>query len=477
MNKKENRRKHTGFSVKWKKETMLEIFFLLFLLVYYFMWARIQPLGAAPDESMRYSVAEYIYQHWELPAGDNPEIRNAIWGTSYGFSPILSYMISAVFMAAVSVVKDSAFALVLAARMVSVLFGVGTAFFTLRSAKKLFPAPKAWLMTIFVAMLPGAVFVTSYVNTDAMAVFSTAVIVHAWICGLERDWDYKSCLELAVGISFCALSYYNAYGFILCSIFFFGCTLLMISSRKKDAGFFVKRGTVVCVVVLLLIGWWFIRNAVLYDGDIFGRTASALCAEKYAQAGFKPSEHVTPQNSGMSFFEMLRKGYDTPFSWVELVSRSFIGRFGMFNVILPTWIENNMIDFIKVGVILVLLHPIKTFALKTKEGISRKGIFNWCMLAAMIIPNLLSAWYSYSSDYQPQGRYSLPMLVPLAYFMITGYGYVFDEVIRDEKIRRAVYYGLGLVLILVSIFVYLRVFWPVYMQEPFGLGALLRGAE
>ena len=40
----------------------------------------------------------------------------------------------------------------------------------------------------------------------------------------------------------------------------------------------------------------------------------------------------------------------------------------------------------------------------------------------MIIPNILNAYYSYASDYQPQGRYSLPMIVPLTYFMVMGYG-------------------------------------------------------
>ena len=48
--------------------------------------------------------------------------------------------------------------------------------------------------------------------------------------------------------------------------------------------------------------------------------------------------------------DMLNIGYpDEGFSWVELVSRSFVGRFGMMDVFMPKWLENNYMDFIKAG--------------------------------------------------------------------------------------------------------------------------------
>ena len=58
-----------------------------------------QPLGAGPDEKMRYMVAQYLHAHsGKLPLGDEPTIRDATWGISYAYYPILSYMVSAVFM-------------------------------------------------------------------------------------------------------------------------------------------------------------------------------------------------------------------------------------------------------------------------------------------------------------------------------------------------------------------------------------------
>ena len=227
---------------KISAETTVEILFFLFLLVFYLMWARVQPMGAGPDEQMRYQIADYIYKHGSLPVGDDPSVRNVVWGISYAFSPILSYMIAAVFMKAVSFVTTAPFALLLAARFVNILFGLGTVWLVLDMGKRLFDRRKAWIAAAFVGLLPGSLFVFTYVNCDALAVFSTAVIVYAWVRYLDEGWIYKNCVILALGVAACALSYYNAYGFILCSIFFFGFC-------EKGTSCLCDRSAVGCMVV------------------------------------------------------------------------------------------------------------------------------------------------------------------------------------------------------------------------------------
>lgn len=463
---------------KISTETTVEILFFLFLLGFYLMWARVQPNGAGPDEPMRYQIAYYIYEHGSLPVGDDPAVRNIVWGISYAFSPILDYMIAAVFMKIVSFVTTVPFALLMAARFVNILLGLGTVWLALDMGKRLFDRRKAWIFAAFVGLLPGSLFVFTYVNCDALAVFSTAVIVYAWVRYLTEGWTYKNCIILAVGVAVCALSYYNAYGFILCSIFFFGITLFMEAKKNSSYGDFAKKGLLVCAIVLILAAWWFIRNAILYDGDFLGMNASSVCAEKYAKPAYKPSQKQTPQMAGYTFWDMLNQGFPKSegFSWVELVSESFVGRFGNMDVFMPKWLINNYMDFIKAGFLLILLHPVKTFALRVKKQWSVKGMFNWFMLIAMIIPNILNAYYSYASDYQPQGRYSLPMLIPMTYFMVMGYGNLFDVTVKNEKVRKGVYAAICVALIVLVLFVFFAVIWPEYRDVPFSIRAFIAGA-
>ena len=98
------------------------------------------------------------------------------------------------------------------------------------------------------------------------------------------------------------------------------------------------------------------------------------------------------------------------------------------------------------------------------------------MLAAMIIPNILNAYYSYASDYQPQGRYSLPMIVPLTYFMVMGYGNLFDVQSKKESLRKKIYAAICVALAVLAIFVFFGVIWPEYKEVPFSIRAFIYGS-
>lgn len=463
---------------KVKKETVIEVLFLFFLFCFYMMWARIQPLDASPDEKMRYRIVEYIFQNGRLPHGDDPAIRDAVWGISYAYNPILDYIFAAGLMKVVALISTKPFAMLMAARLVSIICGLGTGFFAIRISKKVFPeSRKGWLFVTLVTLMPGATFVATYVNSDALAILSTSIIVYTWICGMEKGWSYKSCTGLAVGVSLCALSYYNAYGFILCSIFLFGTTLLIVSSSKQDYREFLKKGFFVTGLILVMAGWWFLRNVLIYDGDFLGRSTSSMNAQMYAIEGYRPSDMPTPQRAGMTMWEMVVYGFkDLGISWFELVCRSFIGRFGSLNVSIPAWFENVYLTFLSAGCVLVLIHPVKTFAVRREREWRMEGIFHWSMLVAMIIPTILNMYYSYTSDYQPQGRYSLPMLIPLMYFVVTGYGYLLDKAVKNERTREIIYVIASILIIVGCIYIYLDVFWPEYVEIPFGVRALISGA-
>ena len=72
------------------------------------------------------------------------------------------------------------------------------------------------------------------------------------------------------------------------------------------------------------------------------------------------------------------------------------------------------------------------------------------MAISAIIPNMLNVWYSYSSDYQPQGRYSMPMLIPLMYFVTKGLIILKDKLIKEQmqkKTMRFISALLGIIVI------------------------------
>lgn len=197
------------------REHRIEILFVFGVFLFYFLWSCTQRYNFSADESMRYQIAQFIYEHGSLPRGDDPLIRNEDWGTSYAFNPILSYMASAVLMKGMSLFTTNEWMLLLSARFVNVLLGALMAWVVLKAAKLLFPRRYAWMFTALVVFLPGNVILYSYVNCDALAMCSTAIIFYSWVKAYKEGWNWTTCAVSAIGMGLCFLSYYNAYGFIL----------------------------------------------------------------------------------------------------------------------------------------------------------------------------------------------------------------------------------------------------------------------
>lgn len=435
----------------------LNRFFIAFVFVFVLMWAFIIPYNNAPDEYMRYEIPHFIYKYGALPHGGDPRIRDPYWGVSYGFFPILSYIFSAGFMKIVSFFSASDFALVMAARIPSVLFTTGTAVFAVKIGKKLFPESGSWLYIALCMLLPEAVFVGAYVNNDAMAIFSTAFIVYMWIRGIETKWDYKYCAGLAVGMSFCILSYYNAYGYLLSSAFIFACSMLLCQEKKWQWSPFLRKGLFILGIVFLLTGWWFIRNYIIYDGDFLGLKTNNYYGDLYAIPQYKPSLNPNPHHTGMGLWGMLFGQ-----QWLHKVFQSFVGVFGYMDVYLPQGIYAVYLVIFTGGALGCLIRLKRLFAIRKNREWVMEGFFHIGMLAAIGITNFLNLYHSYFVDFQPQGRYSLPMLIPFMFYVVYGIKTLAQIMIKDGKKQKAVYGLLVVFVAAVALYSFFGVIFPKY---------------
>ena len=469
-----------------RKEKIVEILFLTGVFVFLLFWAVVQPFNASPDEAMKYQIVEYIMKYGTLPHGGDPEIRHELWGISYAFNPILLYIAGAVFGKAALIFTSAEMAPVIAARIVNVLFGTATAALTIKTGKKLFQKESSKVFVVLVCFLPGAVFINSYINTDSIALFSTAWIVWCWVKALKNGWGKGVCIELALALSVCALSYYNAYGFILCSVFFFAGSIMFCEDKSWNYKKMFSLGFLIIVVVVICAGWWFVRNGILYHGDVLGMRTSSEYAQLYAREDLKPSNRITPQSQGMSIWEML---FWIPgewkFNWLVTVAVSFIGTFGFLDIFMPKAWSLVYIVVFAAGIAGVFFQIRRQFfvtglqksvrhakdnagdtvyiTIRKNKRWDMKNYFHLCLLAAMVIPFILLVKYAYSSDFQAQGRYLMPMLIPFMYFITLGYTNIMDKFVKSQKVKRWISNLFCIVYIASAIGVYIFVFVPNYM--------------
>lgn len=379
----------------------------------YLAWSCALPIDLAPDEYMRLPIPFFILSNHCLPVGNEPELINEIWGISYAYFPYGSSLLGLFFMKIASLFTADYAWLVRAVRLGSVIPACGSVFVCEQIGKRLFRYRiSPYLFALVVALLPQAAFCASYLNNEALMVFSISLIVHAWLVGTASGWKPRQEVYLGVALGICALSYYFAYGYILASIVVFAVTIYRGRTSSPNLARFAKGALLVFCVAFAIGGWFFVRNAALHHGDLFGMKASHKLAEQYAIDGFRPSEHISPDDEGLTMLDTLLVDYHGTVWW-KATTLSAIGRFGYLNVNLEAWTYAAYIAFFALGLTLSLpglftMAPEKRFIFLVFFGLRLFAL-------------AMSLYYSWASDYQAQGRYLASALIPFAAYVTLGY--------------------------------------------------------
>jgi len=402
------------------------IFFSLYLILYLVLAITIafhQPLADVPlhtnppDEHARILIPQYICKYGKLPTGFEEEVRIPAYGFSYGLYNSAPYYLQGFVMRFVDLFTDSQTTLLFAARMVNVMLGLFMAVMVYKLAGKVFEHPGAkWLFCVAITFLPQNIFIHTYVNTDSCCMLSTAVILYGLVCGYQDHFQIKSSLWLSLGIILCALSYYNAYGYILCSILLFLAYYIKRENGRisYDVKGMMRRGITISAVVLLGIGWYFIRSYVLYDGDFLGLSTRTKMAIQYAIPSVNPENAVTYRSMGYSLWQMIKETH-----MLDVLYTSFIGEYGSMFIVGSRW----MYRFYKVFLAAGLLGSVGGLAVRLIKGKKpgfRRCFFHLNLVLCMLIPLFLLFRYAYTMDYQAQGRYILPALIPFMYYVVQG---------------------------------------------------------
>lgn len=436
-------------------DTIINITIIMAFFLTTFIWSMNFDEKYAPDEWMRYLVPKYIYNHNSLPAPDNVEVVASAFNASYAYYPLLlGSVMSAAFMKIVGIFNANEFVLLVAARFTSVLFGTIFVFFMIQIAKKIFERRGfRLLLVIMTSFIPQLIYLSSYINNDIIALAASAMIVYAWVLALDFGWNLKNSILLSFGIIICALSYYNAYAWILMSIVMF--VLLFLEKNEFDLKLhfdyksMLKYGSVIAIIVLCGISFFFIRNMILNHGDMLGMRSFLNACEEGGWDEVKPSNRTTPQNLNMSIKEMLTTTDFTGDSWIHSTYISFICVLGCIQYPINNACYNFYGILFGVGIIGMLAKVIKT---KNKKDL----LFYFSLLVCLIVPILLSIKYSYSTDYQAQGRYLYPIWTSLVLFVTMGIEkilYYVTKVIKNEKTNKIIETVVVVILCLIILYI------------------------
>ena len=266
-------------------------------------------------------------------------------------------------------------------------------------------SPFRWLFCFGILYLPQQLFIHTYVNADSMSMLSIAILIYALVRMYEDGPDRRNAALLATGVTVLLQTYYNAYGYIVSAIILYVLYFVRKGTDGKKHLHIrecMKHAWPVLLFVFVFSGWWFVREAILLDGDFTGLATNARLRESTIRS---------PAEEGIGLVELFRTR-----PVLRLVTESFIARFGSMSIIASP----QYYFFYELYLAAGLLLSVPYFAGKRGAGPRRKQ-FAACMALAVLLNVVLWVYYLYWNDYQPQGRYLLPSLIPLYYIVTRGY--------------------------------------------------------
>lgn len=392
------------------------------------------PYNDANDEYLHFGLTKFIADKHYLPVFNKDDYTNTecvkttismfgqvknipVCHTSYSVYPFPSHTISALFIAPIQ--KDVPYRYVFA-RLPNVLFFALFLLLVWKIIRLVFHSEDIRLAAfITVAFIPQVTFINSYINSDGFSLMIGALVVYMWFKTNNEGLTRRNIILGAIALGLLASAKYNYFILFPTTIVF----LIFSIKRfrwKKIVAFF----TVSVLSILTISGWWFTRNYILYKDALGFSTA------KKAIYSIAP-DYVTIADFGQNFFTTLLVT-----NWGVLSFKSFFATFGWMSIYLPNIFYIVIYFFVAISLFGWLFHFIDLYAQKQVFNLFKSRLFP--LLAASLFTIIgsigLSVWTSLNNDFQPQGRYLFPALIPVMIGVIKGLQYFSRMIKLNEKI-------------------------------------------
>ncbi len=335
-------------------------------------------------------------------------------------------------------------------RLLGVVMGAGTVYFTWRIAKIVFPGRPALALGAAAvnAFTPMFLFISGAVNNDNLAMLLCSAALFLMLRGNDQRLRYRESLGLGIVLGLAALTKTSALGLI---------PLALVSSAvsiAKEEGLswrqrmvmFSQHTALTLAPIAAISGWWYVRNWLLY-GDWLGWSAFIQVLGKRAH----------PASLQQLWGE--RWGF----------SLSYWGLFGGVNVPMPEWIYRALNAAAVLAIPGLALVIVKTFW----QGGKTEGKNPRLVLVERIWPlALLGAWIAgiliglirwAIVTWSSQGRLVFPAISAVSVILVAG---LFGWLPRERKLSSwgiSILGGFMLTISAVSPFCWIA---PAYQPSP-----------
>jgi hypothetical protein len=248
-----------------------------------------------------------------------------------------------------------------------------------------------------IAVIPQFTLLCAYVNNDIGTIAVSSITVYLWARIVRQGWTWGNCVFLGMALGGLILSKMSCYVLIPATVIF---ALLALRGNPKEV---VLKLLAMSLIAVAVGGWWYVRSFLLY-GDI---GASGEIVRELSSLGLRP---IGPKITYLAVV--------TSPVWWAITFMSFWAVFDYMGMFMhPIWYL-----LIGLGCILSLAGLVKLF----KRMLAGKGsvdhglsiLLITCLVA--VICSIAIAPLPSRMTFQPQGKYLLPVVVPVVFLIVSG---------------------------------------------------------
>ncbi len=374
--------------------------------------ARATRFRAHPDEIAHAQTFCYFETHPWLPPLNSPDVQYDLHGQSRVYSREVVYQVFGPLTGALTRLAGQTAPCAthyLTYRLLNVLTLVVTLGLIFAVG-----ARHPWAITLGVLMLatPQVIYLYSYVNSDAFALSASLCLMLLALTERQPLASRRRTLLLAVLTGLVVLSK-SSYWVSL--VFAYGVLAWQFWQNSRQGGRALWRaraanGLAALILVLVIIAPLRIYYPLSQGGNFAAQVEQMR--EEHAIPELKPStgtyETLRLRSKGVGFGYIL-----TNVPWMVTSAMSFYGLFGYMTEHAP-----------RLAYALALaalgLNGLLTTRTALRHWRAVPGALKFALLMGVsmsVLGVLASMAYSWINDYQPQGRYLFPMLVPLALWL------------------------------------------------------------
>ncbi|HRY90883.1 MAG TPA: hypothetical protein P5229_00880 [Candidatus Gracilibacteria bacterium] len=428
-------------------------------------WAYLVPVWQAPDEPAHFGYLQSMYKQKDFPIlgeatftslgfdsmGRPDPGRNAPYVNWIAQHPPLYYLVLApiygiieMFLMGGTVIDPVNWIFYL--RIFSILLSCVTLFFIYKTSDYLLTVMgqnRFFSLAVvgFIAFLPGFSYISALLNNDNLVIALSSILFYLlakryygaaqdksknmpapWP---RSDWLIGLILGLMALTKITALPFWIAV-FVLELIFFKG------SAEKKGVNHGEIRALMrIFGLAILISGWWYIRNWYLY-GTIFPDLSAITAHHPELLTKYSGLDALFPEimgsgaKAGTSLWGFI---FDQNFLWQYF--KSFWGEFGMFMVNLGSLQNAGILAL----VIVAGLGHLKKYLLKPKNAQTEAQVAlkPWVFLLIPFLCVFVTMSWKLFQIYSGRGflganhgRYMYSVLLPVAYFIVSGFYSLFQ---------------------------------------------------